>query len=57
MGFYPRLREKRKDDDLLQKCIDNVVDQLGNADNPDKPGMLLGKIQSGKTREIGRAHV
>lgn len=50
MGFYARLREKRGDDELLQKCIENVVDQLSNAQDPQKPGMLLGKIQSGKTR-------
>jgi hypothetical protein len=50
MGFYARLREQREDDEQLQKCIENVVDQLDSADNPEKPGMLLGKIQSGKTR-------
>lgn len=50
MGFYPRLREQRGDDELLQKCVENVVDQLDYADDPQKPGMLLGKIQSGKTR-------
>lgn len=50
MGFYSRLREQREDDEQLQKCIENVVDQLDNANNPEKPGMLLGKIQSGKTR-------
>ncbi|CAJ2745874.1 Z1 domain [Burkholderia pseudomallei] len=50
MGFYSRLREQRGDDEQLQKCIENVVDQLDNANDPNKPGMLLGKIQSGKTR-------
>ena len=50
MSFYPRLRDQRQDDEHLQRCIENVVDQLANADDPDKPGMLLGKIQSGKTR-------
>lgn len=50
MGFYSRLREQRNDDEQLQKCIENVVDQLDNANDPNKPGMLLGKIQSGKTR-------
>jgi len=49
-GFYARLREHREDDELLQRCVDNVVDQLSNATDPKKPGMLLGKIQSGKTR-------
>ncbi|MBN3850244.1 hypothetical protein G3N58_25990 [Paraburkholderia sp. Ac-20342] len=50
MGFYSRLRALRDDDEQLQNCIENVVDQLDNADDPAKPGMLLGKIQSGKTR-------
>jgi len=50
MGFYSRLRGIRQDDEALQKCIESVVDQLDHADDPKKPGMLLGKIQSGKTR-------
>jgi hypothetical protein len=50
MGFYSRLRDKRQDDEPLQACIENVVDQLDNAEDPKRPGMLLGKIQSGKTR-------
>lgn len=50
MGFYSRLRERRGDDEALQTCIEQVVDQLEQADDPRKPGMLLGKIQSGKTR-------
>ena len=50
MGFYARLRESRDDDEALQICIENVVDQLESAVDLDKPGMLLGKIQSGKTR-------
>lgn len=50
MGFYSRLREDRKDDEALQTCIENVVDQLDSASDPSMPGMLLGKIQSGKTR-------
>lgn len=50
MGFYPRLRDRRGDDELLQTCIERVVDQLDSAEDPRKPGMLLGKIQSGKTR-------
>lgn len=50
MGFYSRLRDNRGDDDALQHCIQSVVDQLQSADDPGKPGMLLGKIQSGKTR-------
>jgi len=50
VGFYPRLRDSRHDDEALQTCIEKVVDQLDNAKDPDRPGMLLGKIQSGKTR-------
>lgn len=50
MGFYSRLRDARGDDEALQHCIESVVDQLETADDPRKPGMLLGKIQSGKTR-------
>ncbi|WP_233840523.1 Z1 domain-containing protein [Dyella sp. 2HG41-7] len=50
MGFYSRLRERRQDDEDIQNCIENIVDQLDHADDPKKPGMLLGKIQSGKTR-------
>ncbi|WAJ29300.1 Z1 domain-containing protein [Antarcticirhabdus aurantiaca] len=50
-GFYARLRQKRGDDDVLAACIDRVVNQLEDtATDGDKPGMLLGKIQSGKTR-------
>jgi Z1 domain len=50
MGFYARLRERRHDDEALQSCIERVIDQLDSASDPKRPGMLLGKIQSGKTR-------
>lgn len=50
-GFYARLRESRRDDDELAACIDRVVKQLEDTSTTgDRPGMLLGKIQSGKTR-------
>lgn len=50
-GFYARLRDSRKDDDELAACIDRVVKQLEDTTTTgDRPGMLLGKIQSGKTR-------
>jgi hypothetical protein len=50
-GFYPRLRDTRNDDADLQICIENVVNKLVDTDtSEDRPGMLLGKIQSGKTR-------
>lgn len=50
-GFYASLRQKRKDDDSLSECIERVVNQLEDVvTSGDRPGMLLGKIQSGKTR-------
>jgi hypothetical protein len=50
-GYYGRLRAKRGDDEALAKCIENVVDQLETVSTTgEQPGMLLGKIQSGKTR-------
>lgn len=50
-GFYARLRQKRGDDDLVAACVDRVVNQLDAiSTSGDRPGMLLGKIQSGKTR-------
>jgi hypothetical protein len=50
-GFYARLRGTREDDDVLAACIDRVVKQLEDTStNGDRPGILLGKIQSGKTR-------
>lgn len=50
-AYYSRLRSYRNDDDKLAACIESIVDQLETAGTSDsKPGMLLGKIQSGKTR-------
>ena len=50
-GFYARLRDTRQDDDALAACIDRVVKQLEDTSTTgDRPGILLGKIQSGKTR-------
>jgi hypothetical protein len=50
-GFYPRLRDRRGDDVELQDCIETVVNRLEqHQTSEDNPGMLLGKIQSGKTR-------
>lgn len=49
--FYERLKSFRNDDNALATCIDNVVQKLQNSTTSgSKPGMLLGKIQSGKTR-------
>lgn len=50
-GFYPRLRDEREDGDDLQHCIEKTTVQLETLPSSvDGPGMLLGKIQSGKTR-------
>lgn len=50
-GFYARLRDSRQDDEELAACIDRVVKQLEDTSTSgDRPGMLLGKIQAGKTR-------
>lgn len=50
-SFYSRLKSFRNDDDRLEGCIESIVDKLEqNTTTGNKPGMLLGKIQSGKTR-------
>ena len=49
--FYARLKSFRNDSDELSNCIERVVNQLDESATSDsRPGMLLGKIQSGKTR-------
>src|ERR1700761_2795280 len=49
--FYARLRQSRQDGDDLAACIERVINQLDETrTTSDRPGMLLGKIQSGKTR-------
>lgn len=49
-GLYERLKAKRGDSPELTQCVNNVVQQLNaTATSPGQPGMLLGKIQSGKT--------
>jgi hypothetical protein len=49
--FYPRLKSLRNDDEELASCIKRIVDRLeAGGTSGLKPGMLLGKIQSGKTR-------
>lgn len=48
-SYYDRLRDFRKDSDELAACIERVAGKLqGSSSN--KPTMLLGQIQSGKTR-------
>lgn len=50
-NFYVRLRSYRNDDEALANCISRVMDQLERTKTSgNKPGMLLGRIQSGKTR-------
>ena len=50
-NFYSRLKGYRNDDEALSRCISKVVEKLEQNNTSDsRPGMLLGKIQSGKTR-------
>ena len=49
--FYNTLTNNRKDDDALKNCIEETVVKLIESDTTlKKPGILLGKVQSGKTR-------
>lgn len=49
--FYTRLAEIRNYADDTKNCIENtVIKLLQNDTSVSRPGMLLGKIQSGKTR-------
>lgn len=52
VGFYTRLATRRGDDALLRGCVEDVVQQLESCGltTDERPGMLLGRIQSGKTR-------
>src|SRR3989344_4471039 len=49
--FYNTLTDSRKDDSTLKGCIEETVAKLIESDTSlKKPGILLGKVQSGKTR-------
>ncbi|MBI2023420.1 hypothetical protein HYT01_02555 [Candidatus Giovannonibacteria bacterium] len=49
--FYNTLTANRKDDSGLKDCIEEIVNKLLASDTSSKkPGILLGKVQSGKTR-------
>ena len=49
--FYNLLAKKNNYDEKTMQCIENTVLKLSENDTSvDRPGMLLGKIQSGKTR-------
>ena len=51
MDFYDKFIEKNQYDQKTQDCIKNTVSYLlKTCTTIQKPGMLLGKIQSGKTR-------
>jgi len=50
-GFYQTLLNKNNYDEKMQDCIKKTVaNLLDRTTTFDRPGMLLGKIQSGKTR-------
>lgn len=50
-GFYERVRKAREDDSDLARCVEETVSKLSAQDtSAKKPGILLGRIQSGKTR-------
>lgn len=50
-NFYLRLKSFRNDTEELEYCIQNVIKKLENSiTSYQKPVMLLGRIQSGKTR-------
>lgn len=49
--MFNRVIQKRQDTEALVGCMENAVDELLRKDtSSQKPGILLGKIQSGKTR-------
>ncbi|MDA1315574.1 MAG: hypothetical protein O2968_19775 [Acidobacteria bacterium] len=49
--YYDRLAAKRGDDPMLMQQIERAVENLtAKTTSLDRPGILLGKIQSGKTR-------
>ncbi len=51
MAFYDQLAQSRGDSGELRDCIAKTVALLGRQETSvNKPGILLGKIQSGKTR-------
>jgi len=51
MNFYTRLTDKRRDGEKLKECMQETVNHLiKDKTDVEHPGMLLGDIQSGKTR-------
>ena len=50
-GFYDKLAQKRSDSPELQECVRETINNLiQKQTSSPRPGILLGKIQSGKTR-------
>ncbi len=49
-SYYARLKNFRGDSDALAECITKVAGMLKGTTSSNRPGMLLGQIQSGKTR-------
>lgn len=50
-NFYNTLISIRQDGDDFKRCIEETVEKLKSSETSvSKPGILLGKIQSGKTR-------
>lgn len=50
-NIFQRLVKRREDSPDLVRCIEEAVDKLQkNKTSSNNPGILLGKIQSGKTR-------
>lgn len=51
MSIYENFIQREGYDDSMRSCIKGVVDKFNSSEtNEGKPGMLLGKIQSGKTK-------
>jgi hypothetical protein len=49
--FYQVITKQRNDSSELRTCMERTVEELLACETGvDRPGMLLGKIQSGKTR-------
>jgi hypothetical protein len=51
LTFYEQFCNEKQYDQDIKECIENSVSNLQKTETDiKKPGMLLGKIQSGKTR-------
>jgi len=53
MAFYETIAAVREDSPELQQCIEETVQKLtAEQTTSSRPGMLLGKVQAGKTRHF-----